>query len=371
MARIFRNIEAGTSSYALWIEDSGERATFTIDSTPYRHIEMGGFTDAEKEESAILLFRKWLVEHGINPDECRGTLQMLENKQLQEQLQRNIESNELIESTKHLENSQNIEGLRDEIASLRSEISYLRLANSNHLFFPKMVSIPGGEFLMGTNDTSPKQNNLSHRVRLDSFEMSIYPITVKEYISYCMHSGEDIPKAPSFNSNWSYSKHPIVGLSWEDAKGYCDWLSKNLNRQYDLPTEAQWEYAVRGALQMMRFPWGDSWRSDQCANAVGGDIFNGTVDVGRYPPNLYGLYDMIGNGTCWCRDWYSKDYYMTSPINNPEGPSSSPDGSKVRRGTRYDASRTFWYECASRSLLMISPKESLPEIGFRVVAKNV
>ena len=123
------------------------------------------------------------------------------------------------------------------------------------------------------------------------------------------------------NLNWGVQgreKHPANGVTWYDAKQYCEWKGKRL------PTEAEWELAARGTDGRM-FAWGND--KPTCAHVVsnscgGGD---GTRAVGSKPlgDSPYGLHDMGGNVLEWCADYYKEDYYYESPEIDPKGPANS------------------------------------------------
>ncbi len=150
---------------------------------------------------------------------------------------------------------------------------------------------------------------------------------------------------------------PVVYVMWYGAIAYCNWRSQQEGRQpcydlstgtcdfrkngYRLPTEAQWEYAARGGLSGRRFPWGDTISHNE-ANYISSSSYSYAIHVpgtqyhplwddgispmtspvGCFPPNGYGLYDMAGNVSEWCNDWYAFNYYSASPETNPAGPAS-------------------------------------------------
>lgn len=193
----------------------------------------------------------------------------------------------------------------------------------------ELVLIPGGEFRMGIEgegDDSP-----AHKVRLDSFYMESCEVTNAQYAKFCEEKGEELPffwGMEKFRCGPDFPNHPVVGVTWSDAKAYAEW------RGMRLPTEAEWEYAARGGLDGKQFPNGD----DLDSNMANFRPSSGTLPVGNYPPNGYGLYDMAGNVVEWVHDYYDKDYYRTSPSENPRGPE---DGKfQVIRGGGWHSGRS-------------------------------
>lgn len=178
----------------------------------------------------------------------------------------------------------------------------------------EMVLIPGGEFLMGEDgeaDHSP-----THKVYVDSFYMDNYEVTNAQYYRFCKETETKLPEfwgMAEFHSGPDFPDHPVVGISWSDAKAYAEWAGKRL------PTEAEWEYAARGGLAGMNYPNGDEVDSTQANYSVNG-VVKGTVPVGSYAPNAFGLYDMAGNVWEWVLDYYDGNYYKESPSKNPQGP---------------------------------------------------
>ena len=230
------------------------------------------------------------------------------------------------------------------------------------LSLPEMVRIPGGTFQMGSN-TGASDEQPVHSVTLDSFSMSKHEVTVRQYESYCKDTGKQMPEAPTFNTNWSKKDHPVVNVSWHDAMGYCRWLSKKTGKSYDLPREAEWEYAARGGLEVKKYPWGDEWDASKCTNSVSPNRSNGTSSVGSYPANGYGLCDMSGNVWEWCKDWYGEDYYKSSPSSNPLGPTTGEY--RVLRGGSWDYYDPDGFRCAVRG--RSRPASRVSSLGFRPV----
>lgn len=166
---------------------------------------------------------------------------------------------------------------------------------------------------------------------------------------------------------------PVVFVSWNDAQAFCRWLSRKEKRTYRLPTEAEWERACRGGSAWVRFPWGNRLPGDRDMNFGDGspklpeslttvdDGYEYVAPVGSYPPNGYGLYDMDGNVMEWVQDYYERNYYDSSPINDPQGPNSGT--SRVNKGGNWYASPADC-RCAFRGFS--GQDMSFWNLGFRV-----
>jgi len=238
-----------------------------------------------------------------------------------------------------------------------------------------MVLIPAGEFEMGIDRSEiPELVNWAkgydqsamaswfedetprHKVYLDAYYIDVYEVTNEMYAKFLKATNHKPPKYwddPRYND----PQQPVVGVTWEDAKAYCDWAGKRL------PTEAEWEKAARGGLIGKRFPWGDDASHDYAnyAGTVGTDIWGYSAPVGKFAPNGYGLYDMAGNVFEWCADWYEKDYYSKSPTKNPTGPSSGK--TRVVRGGGYGYTANFLR--VSDRFGSYFPSNAYPFVGFR------
>ena len=178
-----------------------------------------------------------------------------------------------------------------------------------------MVLIPAGEFVMGAEGTG--DNGPAHTVRLSAYYLARYEVTNAEYEAFCKTTGRDLPMfwgTDLFRSGPKYPDHPVVFVSNGDAREYAAWRGKRL------PTEAEWECAARGGLAGMRYVGGNTLDSSK-VNFTHSDM-KGTVAVGSYEPNGYGLYDMAGNVQEWVADRYDAEYYKNSPAADPPGPAS-------------------------------------------------
>lgn len=204
-----------------------------------------------------------------------------------------------------------------------------------------MVKIPGGWFFMGCVPGDNRCHDAEKprkRVYIDTFYMDVHEVTVAEY-QLCVESGTcneaketDHPQWGNYY-NWNKvdrANHPINGVDWNDANAYCRFMGKQL------PTEAQFEYVLRGGSDSLIYPWGNSNSpplnygnyADESAKErfevtdmpiIRGykDGYAGSSPICSMQQNKYGLCDISGNLGEWCQDWYSKDWYSEMPERNP------------------------------------------------------
>jgi len=189
-----------------------------------------------------------------------------------------------------------------------------------------------------------------HRVTLTKgFWMAQTEVTVAAYQKFGQTTGRGIPWAPWFNQGWQKGNHPIVNVSWDDAVAYCRWARGRL------PTEAEWEYAARAAVADLGRLEDIAWFADNSENQTH------TVAQKR-PNNAFQLYDMLGNVSEWCADWYQEDYYKRSPSTDPSGPSGG--AGRVLRGGSW-GKRPVDLRVAARG--RVEPADGVYDIGFRCV----
>ncbi|HYH05735.1 MAG TPA: SUMF1/EgtB/PvdO family nonheme iron enzyme [Thermoanaerobaculia bacterium] len=161
------------------------------------------------------------------------------------------------------------------------------------------------------------------------------------------------PRATGQDAVRSRPKHPVVQVSRNDALAYCEWLSEKVGMKVRLPTEAVWELAARGRLGRL-YPWGNDWRESQANGAtlhVQADIdadepyerfwreeppLPHTTEVGQFPPNALGIYDLAGNAWEWTLDWYRGDYYVTGPDRDPANEDERGAVYQIIRGGGWD-----------------------------------
>jgi formylglycine-generating enzyme required for sulfatase activity len=159
------------------------------------------------------------------------------------------------------------------------------------------IKIPSGSFMMGSQRGILLNETPQHEVYLDSFYLGRYPITQFEYMSVM---GGDNP------SIFKGDNRPVENVSWHDAQAFCAVLNRMSNSNYRLPTEAEWEYACRANTDTKYF-FGDTLEIEHF-NYNDDYEYTGTTEVGRFPPNDFGLYDMHGNVLEWCEDTWHEDY---------------------------------------------------------------
>ncbi|HZY88574.1 MAG TPA: formylglycine-generating enzyme family protein [Gemmataceae bacterium] len=251
----------------------------------------------------------------------------------------------------------------------------------------KLVPIPPGRFLMGSPDyeagRDPNEGPRHEVLLTRPFYMGACEVTVGQFRAFVSDTGyqtepeksglpalvvrPDFGLEPGPKVNWTApgleqtDDHPVICVSWNDARAFCDWLGKKEGRAYALPTEAQWEYACR-AGSTTRFHFRDD---EEVAQYAWQNVEPGmkTHPVGQLKPNAWGLYDMHGNIWQWTGDWYAADYYQKSPGEDPPGPGVGD--ARVMRG-----GGGFGNLAAARSAFryaFIAPSRGSTTVGFRVV----
>ncbi len=189
-----------------------------------------------------------------------------------------------------------------------------------------------------------------HRLWIDAFLLDTHEVSNEQYSRFVLATRRPPPyhwvsgKVPAQQANF-----PVFNVSWEDAVAYCAWSGGRL------PTEAEWERAARGGQDGLAFPWGEQADAKLARFAA-----TRPGPIGEFPPNTFGLYDMVGSVAEWCADWFDRLYYRDSPAKNPPGPAAGVY--KVIRGGA-------WSDEAARTTVFfrnwVRPQQRTPNIGFR------
>ena len=186
---------------------------------------------------------------------------------------------------------------------------------------PEMVAVPAGEFLMGSPDSERgrgKNEGPQHKVTIaQPFAAGKFEVTFNEWDACAADHG--CTNRPG-DEGWGRGRHPVINVSWQDALEFTAWLAKKTGKPYRLLSEAEWEYAARGVTKATEpstpFATGETISYRQAnydANFTYGPGQQGsyrqkTTDVGSFPKNAFGLYDMHGNVWEWVQDCYKPSY---------------------------------------------------------------
>jgi formylglycine-generating enzyme required for sulfatase activity len=194
-------------------------------------------------------------------------------------------------------------------------------------FAPEMVVVPAGEFTMGSPEGEQFRlaNEHQHRVRIAyPLAMSKYNITRGEFARFVAETGYEAKgcnlegtggmtwepdgdwRTPGFDQD---DNHPVACINFHDAEAYAEWLSAKTGQTYRIPSEAEWEHAIRGGTSTAYY-WGQTWEPGR-ANVDGQPGQPGgraTTPGGTFPPNPFGLYDMAGNVWVWLADCYNASF---------------------------------------------------------------
>jgi formylglycine-generating enzyme required for sulfatase activity/class 3 adenylate cyclase len=312
-------------------------------------------------------------------------------------------SNKIDELASYLDrfpNSRYTEYVRHRLNALRSypEITKFR----DCIDCPEMLVIPPGAFTMGVPQTEVDRYGFSsgdsaplHLVRIAGpFALGEFLVTRKQYATFAEetgHYGSGCYARPLDGTSWKFDpmlswrdpgfaqvdNHPVVCVSWDDAVAYAGWLSKKTGRSYRLPTEAEWEYAARAGSNVGRY-FGDApicefanvrdqskkqlYSTGQFFECNGG--FSNTSPVGSFPPNGFGLYDVLGNAWEWVEDCWEKSY-VDAPVDGAAREKALCE-TRVRRGGSWNSDHRLFYHVGWRSH---EPPYARSEVyGFRVAS---
>ena len=291
-----------------------------------------------------------------------------------------------------------------------NKVQTIKKLDNEVKFKEKMVYLSGGEFIMGTNDHegSPEdREGPARKIVVSPFYIDRHTVTNEEFMQFVQETGykteaeqfgwsfvfyhfvpkdvanviQQVPGTPWWlvveEAYWYQPEgygstidnrmdHPVIQVSWNDAKAFCDWAGKRL------PTEEEWEFAARGGLEQMKYAWGDEltpngkhycniWQGRFPYENTNDDGYLGTAPAQSFPSNGFGLYNVAGNVWEWCSDWF------TDPARQIDLKESHSQASKVMRGGSYLCHESYCnrYRVAARS--SNTPDSSTGNIGFRCV----
>jgi formylglycine-generating enzyme required for sulfatase activity len=229
-----------------------------------------------------------------------------------------------------------------------------------------MVVVPAGEFMMGSPESEENRNvheSPQHKVTIAKpFAVSKFEVTFEEWDVCVLLGGCNVKPG---DQAWGRGKRPVINMSWDDAKEYVAWLSKQTGKPYRLLSEAEWEYAVRARTtitgESFRFSFGDDESKLEQYAWYAANSGSKTQQVGTKGPNAFALYDMHGNVWEWVEDCYV-DSYDGAPIDG-SARTSGDCATRVVRGGSWNFNPEN-LRSANRGRLSIVFRSN--GIGFRV-----
>jgi formylglycine-generating enzyme len=298
-------------------------------------------------------------------------------------------------------NSRYAEYVRHRLNALRSHPEITKFRDC--IDCPEMVVIPPGSFTMGVPQTEVDRYGFHlgagaplHLVRISHpFALGEFLVTRKQYAAFAAdtgHQGSGCNALPLDGTSWEFDpalswrdpgfaqadNHPVVCVSWDDAIAYASWLSKKTGRNYRLPSEAEWEYVARAGDTAGRY-FGDApicefanvrdrskkqlYSNGQFFECNSG--FSNTSPVGSFPPNGFGLYDILGNVWEWVEDCWGRTY-VDAPVDGAARENALCEA-RVRRGGSWNSVERFLYNVGTRSAGV--PYARWDVYGFRVAGE--
>ncbi|MDZ8105416.1 MAG: SUMF1/EgtB/PvdO family nonheme iron enzyme [Nostoc sp. DedQUE12a] len=239
----------------------------------------------------------------------------------------------------------------------------------------EMVAIPGGKFLMGSPENEPKRldrESPQHTVTIQPFFMGKFPVTQAQWAAVANLGKVNIDLNPD-PSNFKGANRPVEQVSWDDAVEFCARLSQKTGKTYRLPSEAEWEYACRAGTTTP-FYFGETITTDLAnydgnytySSAPEGKYRKQTTDVGIFPANLFGLFDMHGNIWQWCQDKWHKNY-NNAPTDGSAWLSDNDNNYRLLRGGSW-ISNPGYCRCASRNIYDRAERGGMSSyVSFRIV----
>jgi formylglycine-generating enzyme required for sulfatase activity len=221
---------------------------------------------------------------------------------------------------------------------------------------PEMVVLPAGEFIMGSNEFDNERP--PHKVTIGQpFAVGKYEVTFAEWEA-CVADVGCANRTPD-DEGWGKGRRPVINVSWNDAKHYVAWLSRKTGKTYRLLTEAEWEYSARAGTAT-KYAFGDTITNRHARLSA-----SGTVEVGSFQPNKFGLHDMHGNVLEWCEDNWHTDY-RDAPNDGSAWYSGRTSLQRVLRGGSWYDKYPAFLRSSSRTTHP-SPNRDYT-VGFRVAS---
>ena len=230
----------------------------------------------------------------------------------------------------------------------------------------ELVRVPSGEGVIGSKRNG---DNSIRQISMKSFWIGKYPVTQAQWkaVSAFSKVERDLPDKPS---HFEGDNRPVECVSWDDANEFCQRISKRTGRRYRLPSEAEWEYACRAGTTTS-FHFGETLASNLAnyhasyifSSEIEGEYKGETTDVGLFPANGFGLYDMHGNVWEWCLNGYCEDREYALTSNSGWLHSSEEKKYAVRGGSWIDSLTN----CRSAHRYLLVHEYRCYYVGFRVV----
>lgn len=241
----------------------------------------------------------------------------------------------------------------------------------------EMIRIPLGTAFFGTgpndpyfDDSATVREKPQFKAEIPEFEIGIYSVTNEQYYLFVKATGHRPPEEITEGEGtpvWKNgtfpkekAKHPVVCVSWNDAKTFCAWAGLSL------PTELEWEKAARG-LDGRIYPWGNIWDGNKLRYFLNKGLET-TCAVDNYQEGIsvFGIFNMSGNVWEWCEDWFEGNVYQRYAKNDLTLPA---DGQfKIVRGGSWHGDNPLPFRCAAR--LLANPDGKAAWTGFRCVRRR-
>ena len=221
----------------------------------------------------------------------------------------------------------------------------------------KMKLVEGGTFQMGA---TPEQMN-----EASWWEQPVHTVTVNTFMIGETEVTQELWKAVMGRnpSGYKHDDYPVESVSWNDCQKFISKLNEKTGKNFRMPTEAEWEYAARVGKKSKGYKYSGSDHPDDVASYKANDYYE-LLPAKSKLPNELGLYQMSGNVSEWCSDWYDPEYYKNSPSSNPKGPASGWQGQRAIRGGSLIGTAG---NCRVSYRFSHEPDRKSPAIGLRLV----